>query len=116
MLAEIVINEFLEFVVPLAFLFSLLAAYYGPNSTLFGGIGSDIWHYESIQDMSQTSLKILMFFFADLTSIAVVGAMIWRKIRTNAFKALALLLQEFAFSFCAISSLQVYFVSIKFIM
>ena len=115
MLAEIVINEFLEFVVPLAFLFSLLAAYYGPNSTLFGGIGSDIWHYESIQDMSQTSLKILMFFFADLTSIAVVGAMIWRKIRTNAFKALALLLQEFTFCFCAISSLQVYVVSINFI-
>ena len=111
-LIKLIINELVEFITPLAFLLSLVAAFYGPNASLFGGIGSDLWQFVAIQDISKTIKSILMFCFADLFSIVAVGTLLWKKSRINIFKALMVLQDEYKLVFGITSAGAIFAVSI----
>ena len=52
LLQELVINDMIELFLPLAYLASLLIAYFGPNSELIGHVGSKYWHYNPIDDLN----------------------------------------------------------------
>ena len=62
LIQELVVNELVEFMLPLAYLGCLLLGYYGPNSELIGGLKSGYWQYSPIEDIAHT-IKIILIFF-----------------------------------------------------
>ena len=115
LLQTLCINELVEFIVPIVFLGSLATAYYGPNSGMMGNIGSDVWHYTSIKDISVNVRKILMFFFTDLSSLGISSITLFMAFKINLFKFIVALEREFSKSFCIVIGFWMMSVSTKFI-
>ena len=62
-------HELVEFMVPLAFLFLFVIAYYGPNCGLFFNICAAIWQYVAIEDINVTiKIVLLLFIFSILAA------------------------------------------------
>ena len=83
-LAQIlVINEMVEFMVPLAYLLCFTVAFYGPNSELFGNVKSSYWHYSAVEDVTEVIEVVLTFFTIDFGSTLVSFFLLWRFCRIN---------------------------------
>ena len=102
LLQTLAICELIEFIAPLVFLFSLITAYYGPNSMLHGNIGGDFWHFSSIQDINEHVKKLLLYFSADVTSMVVSSILLWQACKINLYKAIVAVEKEFGMVFCLI--------------
>ena len=94
LLLEVLIAELTEFLVPLAFLLTFIASYYGPNSTLIGNVGSSYWKYDAVDDGKQYVQNILMFFFIDFCSCVASAIVLWLFCRINLAKAFVTLEKE----------------------
>ena len=96
---ELVINEMVEFMVPLAYLASLLFCYFGPNAELIGNVGSAYWHYTPIEDLEHTIKYVMMFFFVDLGSFIVSAVVLWKFCKINIYWAYGEIQKEFGWTF-----------------
>ena len=99
LLQELIINEMVEFVVPLAYIASVLVCYFGPNAKLIGNIGSNYWQYEPIHDLNHTVEFVLIFFFADLGSLLVSTILLWAFCRINLYRVYSTIQKEFGWIF-----------------
>ena len=116
LLQKLALNEIIQFVVPLAYMLSLIVAYNGKNASLMGGIGSDMWQYEKIEDINETLTRMLWFFLTDLTSMVVCSTLLWVTCEINFFKVVCFILNEFGlvlsiligFSVSMVSSVKLY--------
>ena len=81
----LVLNETIEVVVPLTYFASFLIAYYGPNSSILGGIGNDYWNYEKIEDLGKIMTVGVEMFLLDFTSILICGAILYKFCKLNLF-------------------------------
>jgi hypothetical protein len=95
LLQELVIVELVEFMVPLTYLLCFVAAYYGPNSELIGGMKNSYWQYKAIEDVDRAIKNISLFFFIDFLSGIVCCAIIWVSCRISLLKVYIALLKEF---------------------
>ena len=95
LLQELALNEIVECTAPLAFLFSFLVAYYGPNSDLIGNMKSDLWQFRKVEEIEQFLANVLMIFFTDLSSLAVTALILWTFGRINLFLAIMAIQKEF---------------------
>ena len=53
MLTELVLNETVEFVVPMLFIITFSITFYGPNATIIGNVRNDYWQYQKVNDIKQ---------------------------------------------------------------
>ena len=95
LLQELVINEMVEFIIPLAYLLCFLTAYYGPNCTLFGNVCNSYWHYTAVDGISKTLETIGIFFAIDCLSGLSCYWLLKTFVNVNIFKALSCLQEEF---------------------
>jgi hypothetical protein len=70
--------EILEVLVPVAYLVSVLTAYYGPNAEILGNIRNDYWQYDNIDDIGSTVQAVLIMCVIDGCSAIIGGYWIWR--------------------------------------
>ena len=52
-LTEVILNEVVGVVAPIAFIGAFCVAYYGPNANILGNVGCAVWQYEKIEDFPQ---------------------------------------------------------------
>ena len=97
LLQTLVINEMIEFVVPIVYVLCLLAAYYGPNAELIGNVRNSYWQYSAIEDISHTILYVSIFFMIDLGSLIVTSFLLWTSYRISVYKAYVEIQKEFGF-------------------
>ena len=67
----LIINEAVEFIMPIAYSIVTLTAYYGPNAELIGNIKSSKWQYTAIENIESTIFWIAMMIFIDFGSILI---------------------------------------------
>ena len=99
LIQELVINEMVEFMVPLAYLTSLLFCYFGPNAELIGNVRSVYWQYTPIEDLEHTIKYVLIFFFVDLGSLIVSAVVLWIFCKINIYRAYCEIQKEFGWTF-----------------
>ena len=68
---NLIINESVEFLTPIAYVICLLMAYYGPNAEIMGNIKNSYWQYSAIEDIGDTVSWIGIMFSVDLISVIV---------------------------------------------
>ena len=54
LLQDLMVNEIVEFMVPLSYLTCFSVAYYGPNANLIGNVGSSQWQFVAVDDFQHT--------------------------------------------------------------
>ena len=78
-----------ETLIPLVYMIALLMAYYGPNAEILASIKLKIWHYQTtITNIEESMFNIGILWVADLLSLIVTSALIWKYCKINVSKRL----------------------------
>ena len=85
---DLVLNETIEILVPLAYFSTFVIAYVGPNSTILGGVKNNYWDYEMVDNLGRILMVGMEMFFLDLSSLVICGGVLIKFCKIN-------LLQEF---------------------
>jgi len=93
----LVLNEFLEFLVPLTFVLCFLVSFYGGNREVLGNVGSDYFHFvgtspDQIEGFIYTFITLLGI---DLLSLLFSGAFLKYKLNINLFQVYCFQQREF---------------------
>ena len=111
LLQDLMINEMVEFTVPLVYFLCFCSAYYGPNADLIGNIGNSYWQYNAVKDVGKTIENISMFFFIDFGSLVISGALLWTLTRVSLYRAFCFYQKEYGVVFLINLTCILYFVS-----
>ena len=82
-LTELILNEIIEVVVPIACIGSFSMAYYGPNKNILGNVGCAIWHFKKIESLSSFLMPVIKMTFLDSLSAMIAGISLWWFCRIN---------------------------------
>ena len=75
--------EIMEVLIPLTYGITFSIAYYGPNSTILGNIGSSKWHFNSVKNIGGTLTSVSQMFLIDLFTGVVIGVILWKSVSIN---------------------------------
>ena len=81
---ELILNETIEMIVPLAFIGSFVIAYYGPNKNILGNIGCAIWKFKKVEDLTPL-IAVAEMALLDTGSAILAGGLLWMFCRINIF-------------------------------
>ena len=70
-ITDLLLEEIIEGVVPLAYAIGFAMAYYGPNGNLMGNVSSDLWAYNKVEDVARLFYIQLLLFGVDCFSVAL---------------------------------------------
>ena len=101
LLQDLMVNEIVEFMVPLSYLTCFSVAYYGPNANLIGNVGSSQWQFVAVDDFQHTFGFITLFFLVDLGSVVVSSFFLWVFCRINLWNVYKVVQAEFGLTFTA---------------
>ena len=85
-LLNLIINEAVEFTVPIAYVITLLMAYYGPNGDILGNIKNSYWQYSAVEDIGDTLKWIAIMFSVDFASLIVSYFLLQYFCKINIFR------------------------------
>ena len=77
-LSKLILTELMEVILPLAYIVTVVVAYYGPNAEILGNIGNNYWQYSSIDDLRELILSVLLMAIVDFFSALIVGYWLWK--------------------------------------
>ena len=83
---NLIINESIEFTIPITYLFALLIAYFGPNAEILGNIKNNYWQYTAIEDLDESLKWIALLFFVDLSSLVISFVLLQCFCKINLFR------------------------------
>ena len=73
---ELVLNEIVETLVPIAFIISYSIAFYGPNHDVIGNVGCGYWSFQKIEDLNTFLVPVMLMTFFDTASVIISGALL----------------------------------------
>ena len=100
----LVINEMVEFTVPLAYLLCFTSAYFGPNHDLIGNVGNSYWQYRAVDDFEHTLMFVSMLFFIDLLSLVACVYLLWQYCNKDLIQYYIAVQKEFGVGFIIVMS------------
>jgi hypothetical protein len=101
LLKDLMVNEIVEFMVPLSYLICFSVAYYGPNANLIGNVRSSQWQFVAVEDFEHTVGFITLFFLVDLGSVVLSSLFLWVFCRINLWHVCKVVQTEFGLTFTA---------------
>ena len=66
-----IINESVEFMMPMAYCACYMMAYFGPNAELMGNVKNDSWHFIAVDNIDETLFWNTIMFAIDLGSTVI---------------------------------------------
>ena len=84
-LAELILNETVEVMAPIAFIGSYLIAFYGPNYQILGNVGCSYWTFKATKDLKALLNTVLIMTLIDSGSALISGFLLWKFCRINIF-------------------------------
>ena len=99
LLQDLVTFELAQFNCQLSFILVFAAAYYGPNSMLFGNVSNSYWSFTAIEDIHETLGNMVTFFLVDCTSGLVSAIILQIFCKINLLKILVTVEKEFGLVF-----------------
>ena len=92
---ELILNESIEILVPIAFIGSFSAAYFGPNNDTLGGVGCSVWTYHKVDDLYDLFLPVLEMAIFDSGSLIISGCLLWNFCRINIIRKYCKTIKKF---------------------
>ena len=94
LIQELVLNEHVEFVMPIAYFICFLAAYYGPNSEYIGNIKYGGMGFKPVTEIDKFYKNITKLFLIDTSSAAICTLTLWMVCKVNLLRAYYQMLKE----------------------
>ena len=87
-IGELLINEIVEIIVPIAFIGTYASAYFGPNKDVIGDVGCNIWQYGRVKDIRSLFIPVVQMALIDSGSLILAGIILWHFCRINILQEL----------------------------
>lgn len=84
-ITELVLNEIVEVMVPVAFIGTCIAGYYGPNKDIMGILGCSFWHQQNAGNFFDFLFPVIEMALMDFGSLILAGGMLWWFCHINIF-------------------------------
>ena len=104
LLQNLASTEMIEVLASLTFMLSLIVAYFGPNASLIGNVGSSLFHYRKIVDIGHTVANMFSLFLTEFSSIILTGAILKIFSNINLISVFIVVESEFGMVFCILLS------------
>ena len=82
-LTELILNEFIEVMAPIAFIGSFSIAYFGPNGDTFGNYTCGEWQYKKVENLHSYVMPVVEMALLDSGSLILAGLSLWWFCRIN---------------------------------
>ena len=102
LLQELVINELVEFTVPISYFICFTSAYFGLKSGLHGNVKNSYWQYEAVKSLESALGFICIFFIIDVLSIFIGEILLWTFCRIKLHSIYVELQNEFGIGFSVV--------------
>ena len=89
------VKEFLEFLIPCAFLLSFVGSYVGPNYEIIGGLGSDMWHHEKTTSLIEKLQNIVLLMALESFRGIGFGVVLWYLYGMNLYSGYRCIIRKF---------------------
>ena len=96
-LTELVLNEIVEVVVPIALLGSFLIAYYGPNKNILGIVGCNIWQFKKVNNLNEFLIPVMEMALIDLGSAIIAAVSLWWFCRISLWREYCSVIKKYWF-------------------
>ena len=106
----LVLEEFLEVAVQIAYSTSFILAYYGPNATLLGGVYTDLWQHEKVHSLGDKLSNVGTFFLIDVVQLIICGYTMYRFCELNMYETYMWLSYRYGPLICLTLSVCIYLV------
>ena len=83
---NLIINESVEILLPIAYVICFLMAYFGPNAEIMGNIKNGYWQFIAIDDLGDNLMWLGIMFVMDLGSSVISVIVLWRYCKINVLK------------------------------
>ena len=83
---SLIMNEAVEFTMPIGYIIVMLMAYYGPNAEIIGNIRNGEWQYSAIESLDVTVFWISMMFLVDFASALICSLILQIFCKMNIWK------------------------------
>ena len=93
----LVLAEMSGFILPLAYLICLTAAYIGPTAETLGNIKSSHWQYVAVEDLGKSAQNLLMFVGIDAISLVLSFFSLLFFCKVNLWKIFLHIQKEYGF-------------------
>ena len=93
--AELVLNETIEVLVPLAFIASYTIAFYGPNYDKLGSLGCSYWTFQRVEDLPAFLKPVLFMEVIDFGTALISGILLWKFCRINILKEYCMTIRRY---------------------
>ena len=81
---ELVLNETIEVIVPLAFIGSFAISYFGPNrEILLFHLGCSLWKPAELEIFNSIVMPVVYMALLDFSSAVIAGILLWKVCRIN---------------------------------
>ena len=94
-------KEFLEVLIPAAYSFSFLIAYFGPNAEILGNVRNDYWHFKKVTNVFNKLKKIGLLFIVDAIRAICLSLVLSLTCNLNMYKTYCEITQRYGFLFLA---------------
>ena len=81
-----IINESVEFMMPIAYCACYMMAYFGPNAELMGNVKNDSWHFIAVDNIDETLFWNTIMFAIDLGSTVITFLLLFWFSKLNILK------------------------------
>ena len=92
---ELVLNETIEVIVPIAFIVSYTIVFYGPNHDVMGNVGCDYWTFQKVEDLNAFLMPVLLMALVDCSSGLVSGVLLWKYCRINIVREYCIVIRRY---------------------
>ena len=92
---DLILDEFVEILMPVVYLGLVIIGYYGPNSDVLGNIGAEKWTWQKIFDVEKFSMAVLRMFVIDLLALLINSLILWKFCSVHAIKGLCYLIRNY---------------------
>ena len=112
---ELILNETVELIVPIAFIASFSSAYYGPNQDSLGNVGCRIWQFSKVENIQEVLIPVVEMALLDSTSVLVASALLWNFCNMNILKEYNTVIKKYWIHIGSLGGLFLNTVSITYI-
>ena len=94
-LTELILNEYVEVMLPIAYIGTFSLAYYGPNKNVLGNVGIAIWHYNKVENVYDFLMPVVEMALIDSGCAILTGVLLWRFCSINVFKEFCIRIKKY---------------------
>ena len=87
---DLILDEMVDVTMPMVYALMVVIAYFGPNATILGNVGCEIWKWRKINSLTKFLTALFRMFLIDLIALVLNSLLLWKYSSINVMKQMCI--------------------------